>query len=309
LAAGLIGSFGVGHAAALPPEVEAVPSTSAGAFVPPAEDLLADNDFDRMVLRGRDIFEHTDTVVPQFVGNHLQCASCHLDGGRRANAAPLWGAYGLYPAFRKKNGHVNTYAERLQECFRYSMNGAMPPAGDPVLVALETYSYWLATGAPIGKRLPGAGFLKLAPPSQPADFTRGAAVYAQRCSSCHGPNGAGRPNAIPALWGADSYNWGAGMHQVSNAAGFIKANMPLRRGYSLSDQEAWDVAEFIDGHERPQDPRYTGSVAGTRQKFHDSPDSLYGLKIDGQLLGSQSSAAGTLLSPAGAAYGGDGAGR
>ncbi|WP_369335429.1 c-type cytochrome, partial [Burkholderia cenocepacia] len=35
-------------------------------------------------------------------------------------------------------------AERLQGCFRYSMNGKAPPAGDPILVALETYSYWLA---------------------------------------------------------------------------------------------------------------------------------------------------------------------
>jgi thiosulfate dehydrogenase len=96
------------------------------------------------------------------------------------------------------------------------------------------------------------------------------------------------------------------MHQVSNAAGFIKANMPLGQGYSLSDQDAWDVAEFIDGHERPQDPRYTGSVAETRRKFHDSPDSLYGQKIDDQLLGSQSSPSGTLLSPAGAAVGGAG---
>ena len=39
--------------------------------------------------------------------------------------------------------------------------------------------------------------------------------------------------------GADSFNWGAGMHQIGNAAGFIKANMPLGQAGMLSDQEAW----------------------------------------------------------------------
>ena len=70
--------------------------------------------------------------------------------------------------------------------------------------------------------------------------------------------------------GADSFNWGAGMHQIGNAAGFIKANMPLGQAGMLSDQEAWDVAYFMNAHERPQDPRYAESVAATRAKYHDS---------------------------------------
>jgi thiosulfate dehydrogenase len=90
------------------------------------------------------------------------------------------------------------------------------------------------------------------------------------------------------LWGPDSFNWGAGMHQVGNAAGFIKANMPLSQGESLSDQDAWDVALFIDSQERPQDPRYTGSVEATRKQFHDTPESMYGRVVDGHLLGSGS---------------------
>ena len=100
-------------------------------------------------------------------------------------------AYLLYPAYRSKNGHVNTFAERLQGCFRYSMNGKAPPAGDPILVALETYSYWLAKGAPVGTKLPGQGFLKLPPPAQKADYARGAAVYTQHCALCHGADGQG----------------------------------------------------------------------------------------------------------------------
>ena len=147
-------------------------------FTPPADSSLPDDEFGKVVRQGREIFTHTDTALPQYVGNHLQCSNCHLDAGTRPDSAPLWAAYGLYPAYRKKNGHVNTFAERLQECFRYSMNGRMPPAGDPALVALESYAYWLARGAPAGVKLKGQGFPQLDPPAQPPDYARGAAVSA-----------------------------------------------------------------------------------------------------------------------------------
>jgi hypothetical protein len=32
-------------------------------------------------------------------------------------------------------------------------------------------------------------------------------------------------------------------------------NMPLSKGKSLSDQQAWDVAAYVDSHSRPRDPR------------------------------------------------------
>ena len=70
----------------------------------------------------------------------------------------MWAAYVLYPAYRAKNGHVNTLAERLQGCFRYSMNGKPPAADDPVLTALQTYMFWLASKAPTGVTLEGQGY-------------------------------------------------------------------------------------------------------------------------------------------------------
>jgi thiosulfate dehydrogenase len=78
------------------------------------------------------------------------------------------------------------------------------------------------------------------------------------------------------------------MVNVTNAAAFIKSNMPFSLGGSLTDQEAWDVAQFVDSHERPQDPRYTGSVAATRARFHDRDDSMYGQRVEGYILGSAS---------------------
>jgi thiosulfate dehydrogenase len=187
---------------------------------------------------------------------------------------------------------VNTYAERLQGCFRFSMNGKAPPLGDKVLVALESYSAWLAHGAPVGEDMPGRGYPHLPKPASAPEYGRGQAVYQAKCALCHGAGGqgqsAGGQVVFPPLWGAESYNWGAGMHMVNTAAAFIKANMPLGLGGTLPDQDAWDVALFVDSHERPQDPRFTGSVAETRQKFHNSSWSMYGQTVAGHVLGSNS---------------------
>lgn len=263
---------------------------SDGVFRPPPESAIPEGGFGAMVRRGRTVFTDTPRAASRFVGNSMRCSSCHLDAGRLANSAPLWAAYVSYPAYRSKTKEVNTFAQRLQGCFQYSMNGAAPPLGDPVLVALETYSYWLATGARIDPKIQGRGYPKLGKPALAPDYERGARVYEQHCALCHGANGAGQRTAdrytlFPALWGSDSFNWGAGMGSIVNAAAFIRANMPLGLGGSLSEQDAWDVAIFVDSHERPQDPRYAGSVAETRRRYHDTPSSMYGERVNGQLLG------------------------
>jgi thiosulfate dehydrogenase len=262
---------------------------TGAAFQPPSEADIPAGPFGDAIRLGRDIMLDTPKHAAGFVGNNLSCANCHLDAGRMAGSAPLWAAYVNYPAYRAKNGKINTYQERLQGCFRFSMNGSAPPLGDPVLVALEVYSFWLATGLPVNKEVAGRGYPKLEKPAQTPDFTRGQALYTLRCSLCHGANGEGQRAAgrvvFPPLWGEQSYNWGAGMASINNAAQFIYANMPYGMSYSLTPQEAWDVAYFMNAHERPQDPRWLGRVEATRAKFHDSAISLYGQQINGTVLG------------------------
>ena len=51
--------------------------------------------------------------------------------------------------------------------------------------------------------------------------------------------------------------------------------MPYGRGGMLNDQQAWDVALFMNSHERPKDPRAKGSISQTRDQFHDE-NCLYG---------------------------------
>ncbi len=258
-------------------------------FVPLADSEIPKGPFGDEVRKGENIFREPAIYASAFVGNQLRCSNCHLSAGRLAGASPMWAAYVAYPAYRSKNKHVNSFEERLQGCFRFSMNGKAPKLGDPVLVALESYSYFLAHGAPTGADMDGRGFPALPKPPIAADYARGAEVYAQNCASCHGGNGLGQSSGgkivFPALWGAQSFNWGAGMGSIKNAAEFIRANMPLGLGGSLSVQQAWDVATYMDSQVRPQDPRFTGDTATTRKKFHDNAYSMYGQTVDGHLLG------------------------
>ncbi|HBO2586267.1 TPA: c-type cytochrome, partial [Pseudomonas aeruginosa] len=238
-------------------------------------------------------FVETRKNAPHLVGNQLNCVNCHLDQGRRANSAPQWAAYPVYPAFRAKNNKVNTFAERLQGCFQFSMNGKVPAADSPEIKALTVYAYWLASQAPTGVSLPGRGYPDVAPPEGGYSIERGAKVYAAQCAICHGADSQGQmalgQTVFPPLWGAQSFNWGAGMHRINTAASFIKYNMPLGKPGTLSDRDAWDVAAFMNSHERerPQDPRLVdGSVEKTRQKFHANDGvNLYGQKVNGVLLG------------------------
>ena len=257
-------------------------------FQPPPESAVPEGPDGDMIWEGLRVFENTQSHARQYVGNALDCANCHLNRGRLADSAPMWAAYVAYPEYRSKNRQVNTLEERIQDCFRYSMNGRRPPADSPTMVALLDYFHWLATGLPVGITPKGAGYPELPTPHESPSIERGAAVYATDCAMCHGADGEGREargtEVFPPLWGPRSFNWGAGMERISTAAAFIKANMPYGAGETLTAQQAWDVAAFVVSHSRPQDPRFTGSVATTRAKFHRT-DSYYGRVVHGKLLG------------------------
>src|SRR3546814_6739312 len=180
-------------------------------------------------------------------------------------------------------------------CFTYSMNaqdspaGKAPPLGDQIYTDLQTYFHWLAKGAPTDTKLKGAGFIKLKETKLGYDPGRGAQVFQQNCAAGHGADGQGQRDingrvVFPPLWGPHSYNWGAGMASVKNAAAFVKKNMPLGQTDRLTDQQAWDVAAYIDSRERPKDPRQTGTIAETAKKNHGGKD-YYGKTVNGHLLG------------------------
>lgn len=268
--------------------LEAHAAKTVKYFEPPLEKDIPDNDFGKLVKMGRNVFMDTQTHAKPYVGNSLNCVNCHLDAGRLPNSAPLWGAYGMYPAYRAKTKKVDTIENRMQGCFMYSMNGKAPAVDAPEMKALVVYMYWMSTGTPVGKSLPGRVYLDLKKPKRAPTWEAGETVYQKNCMICHGKDGDGQyvngKTVFPPLWGKNSFNWGAGMHRINTAAGFIKANMPLGQGNKLTDQEAWDVAFYVNSHNRPSDPRQKGSLDEARKELHDENCS-YGKDIHGEKLG------------------------
>jgi thiosulfate dehydrogenase len=254
----------------------------------PAPSELPMGAFGDMVRLGEKVFVATPEYAGDYVGNGLTCANCHLDRGRLGNAGPMWGAFGIYPQYRQKTRKVDTLEDRVQDCFLYSMNGRRPDPDSPQIIGVLSYIYWLSTGAPVGKRLDGQGYPALPRPALEPSIERGERIFAADCALCHGEDGHGRKvgerYVFPPLWGADSYTWGAGMDRIPLAAAFVKANMPLGGSIRLSDQEAWDVAAFVNAHPRPQDPRFTGSIEETRRRFHNDDD-YYGRSLRGVVAG------------------------
>lgn len=257
-------------------------------YAQPPESRIPDDEFGQMVLHGKAVFTETQQYAGQYVGNGLNCVNCHLDRGRRLESAPMGAAYVKYPKYRSKNEKVNTMVERIQGCFRYSENGEPPPPLSDTMKGLLSYFYFLSWGTPSGQAPDAAGFPDIDDPPRPPDPQRGARVFAMNCALCHGANGEGTVidgrYQFPPLWGAASYNWGAGMHRINTAAAFIQGNMPLAHPAALDLQQAWDAAAYINSRERPQDPRFQGDLADTAGQYHDH-QCYYGKMQNGNRLG------------------------
>jgi len=265
--------------------------------IPPTmDDLAASNLHPKMkeaIRRGHDLFMNTQQLRGENVFNNMNCSSCHMGEGRLPFAGPVWPAAVTLPGFRGKNNHVNNLEERIAGCFTYSMNGKPLEYGSDDMLALSLYHQWLATDVPMfpQDKIYGRGYPRLPEPEQTASAARGQASYLENCAICHQESGAGvvanGEVIYPALWGDDSYNWGAGISRLFTLASFTMHNMPLGQPNSVSPQEAWDIAQYINSQERPQDPRYNGNAQETRAMYLDTfhKHTLYGLEVDGKVLG------------------------
>lgn len=220
-------------------------------FAPPSPEAIPGDERGEKVRYGYRLVVNTQEHARGYVGNALNCTNCHLDAGRKLQAAPFVGLTSVYPEYRSRNARRNTIKDRLDQCFERSLNGRALPSGSREKEALVAYIAWLSEGVPVESARQWRGFPRIAP-TRPPDAARGATLFAARCAACHGADGQG--SAAPPLWGPRSYNIGAGMARVSLAAGFIKANMPIGHGGTLSDDEAYDLAAFINRQPRPDFP-------------------------------------------------------
>jgi thiosulfate dehydrogenase len=236
------------------PESSAFTQRNAKLRVPfrvPSVVELKDTTYRASALRGRALLLGTRDSLPQNVGNSLRCASCHLDGGLRRGAMPWVGSFARFPQYRARSGKVDLIEDRINDCFRRSMNGTALAPADRDMRDIVTYFAFLSSGIPVGAETEGQGLVPLQPLK--GDPARGAGVFAATCARCHGASGQGTALATP-LWGPRSYNVGAGMARISTAASFIYALMPIDRAQRLTAQQAFDVATYVNTRPRPDFP-------------------------------------------------------
>ena len=238
----------------------AQPPAREAAFSPPKEADIPPGPMGDSIRYGAKLLKQTQVYAKAYVGNGLNCTSCHLNGGTTPYASPWVGLWGVFPEWRSRNAKVNTLQERVNDCFERSMNGKPLPVDSDEMHGILSYIWWLSKDVPTGTEVAGRGFKRIAlPDAARVDPVRGKQLFAEKCSACHGADGQGMTGPkgeylFPALWGPKSFNIAAGMARLGNAAAFTQANMPLGAGNTLSDRDAIDIAAYFTRQPRPDYP-------------------------------------------------------
>jgi thiosulfate dehydrogenase len=219
----------------------------------------------RLIRYGRDLIIHTSRYLgprgtTARITNGMNCQNCHLDAGTKRWGNNYSAVYSTYPKFRDRSGSIENVYRRVNDCISRSLDGQPLDTNSLEMKAIAAYMQWLGQEVPRGIKPAGAGITDLAFLERPADSVRGRSVYLGQCQRCHGPEGQGAWDAdssgyqYPPLWGKHSYTTAAGLYRISRLAGYAKDNMPFGCSHGspvLSDEEAWDVAAFINSQPRP----------------------------------------------------------
>lgn len=263
----------------------------------------------KIIAYGHQLFIHTSKYfgpngLVSKSHNGLNCQNCHLDAGTRPYGNNLAVVATTYPMYLPRAGAVLNTPQKINECFLRSLNGQSLDTAGKEMRSLVAYVNWLGKDVKKENKLHGSGAIK--PPlfiDRAASPQNGEAVYKKHCARCHGNNGEGilYADAIkdetkqqggtateedyfyyPPLWGVSSYNAVATLYRVSKLAGFVKYNMPYPVTHSnpvLTDEEAWDVAAYINNNPRPVNDHSKDYAADISKKPFDFPFAPYADKF------------------------------
>jgi thiosulfate dehydrogenase len=220
------------------------------AFNPPVlQDAPAD--IKNAVMLGYNIMMDTSKYAAGYVGNKLKCANCHFNGGitegGKNGGLSLVGVAATYPKYRRGQDYAVDLITQTNDCFERSMNGKPLPPESKEMTAIITYYQWISRGLPIYADIRWLGLEDIQSAHSP-DPVKGKQVFAQRCAMCHGNSGEGTQIGPP-VWGNDSFNDGAGMHQLENLAAFSHENMP-KGNPDLTAEDALDTAAYVTSQPR-----------------------------------------------------------
>jgi thiosulfate dehydrogenase len=266
------GAAGAPAAVVKSPLVPASMTMVAAAEVPanPLTDATLDQSpLSQDIRLGFRLFTNTPVEAKRFVPGQVACSNCHMNAGQRERAMPVVGIAGMFPEYNRRAGRLISLTDRIIECFLRSENatgtssgvGALPSASSREVIALDAYLTWLSRGYAIGKNPQWRGQNTIAAKAQipldKLDRKKGETLFLERCAGCHAVDGQGITivDRKPApLWGPNSWNDGAGAARVYTLAGMIRYTMPYVTPGSLTDEEAQDIAAFINSKPRPSYP-------------------------------------------------------
>ena len=231
----------------------------------PELESLKGSALESQILYGKDLIANTAKYlgpkgsVAQ-ISNGMNCQNCHLEAGTKTFGNNYGSVASTFPKFRARSGTEENIYKRVNDCFERSLNGQPLDTMSTEMQAIKAYMVFLGQDVEKGVIVKGSGLKDLPFLDRSADPLKGKAIYTVKCASCHLADGQGIMAAdgivytYPPLWGKHSYNDAAGLYRLSNFAKYIKYNMPLGASHAapqLSDEEAWDLAAFINSQPRP----------------------------------------------------------
>jgi len=243
-----------------------VADKTEGPWAAPDSNAIPHSETGDQIRYGRELIAHTSWYLgPKgkvaHISNGMNCQNCHLAAGTKPWGNNYSAVAATYPKYRDRSGTMESVEKRINDCLERSLNGKALDSNSREMRAMITYMHWLGTNVPKGKAPAGAGIASLKYLDRSADPEKGKIVFLEKCQSCHGPDGAGMRDTItgtgylyPPLWGANSFNVGAGLYRVSRMAGYVKDNMPFGASHGnsqLTDEQAWDVAAYVNSQPRP----------------------------------------------------------
>lgn len=234
----------------VPPDTASIPKTPEGKLIRYGYNLVAHTS----------IYLGPKGIVAQ-ISNGMNCQNCHLNAGTKFLGNNYSAVASTYPKLRPRSGTVETIEKRVNDCIERSLNGTALGDESKEMKAFVAYIKWVGQAVPKDSIPKGAGILNLKFLDRAADSIKGKLVYQTHCTRCHGAEGKGEmaENGVewkyPPLYGERSYNIGAGLYRLSRFAGYVKVNMPNDVPSSdkllLTDEEAWDVAAYVNSLPRP----------------------------------------------------------
>lgn len=235
-------------------------------WVAPDTNSIAATEEGNLIRYGKNLIANTayylgpkGTVA--HVSNGMNCQNCHIDAGAKPYGNCFSAVASIYPTFRPRSGRIESIEFRINDCLQRSLNGKPIDSLSNEMRAMVAYLKWIGKDVPKGVKPKGANSEDIPFLDRAADPEKGKLVYTTKCQSCHQKNGEGLLKAgdtvyqYPPLWGANSYNTGAGLFRLTRFAGFVKNSMPFgatHQNPQLTNEEAWDVAAFVNSQPRPE---------------------------------------------------------